>query len=90
MGDGRDRLGSRDTARAVELGINWVHTAAVYGPGCPEEFFAGAPKNISDSGCPYVFTKCSLVWAESGDLAIVDKKHRRGRVPAFWGVRRGV
>jgi hypothetical protein len=89
VGDGGTGWG-RAIRRAVELGINWVHTAAVYGPGRSGEFVAGAPKNVSDAGCPYVFTKCSLVWDESGDLAIMNKQHRRGRVPAFWAGRRGV
>jgi aryl-alcohol dehydrogenase-like predicted oxidoreductase len=54
--------------RAVELGINWVDTAAVYGLGHSEELVARALKDVPDSERPYVFTKCSLVWDESGDV----------------------
>jgi aryl-alcohol dehydrogenase-like predicted oxidoreductase len=50
--------------RAVELGINWVDTAAVYGLGHSEEVVAKALEGFSANDRPYVFTKCSLVWNE--------------------------
>jgi aryl-alcohol dehydrogenase-like predicted oxidoreductase len=46
--------------RAVDLGINWIDTAAVYGLGHSEEVVGMALKGVSRR--PYVFTKCSLVW----------------------------
>jgi aryl-alcohol dehydrogenase-like predicted oxidoreductase len=52
--------------RAVELGMNWIDTAAVYGLGHSEELVARALKSISER--PYVFTKCSLVWDENSDV----------------------
>ncbi|MDQ3378503.1 MAG: aldo/keto reductase [Actinomycetota bacterium] len=60
--------------RAVELGINWVDTAAVYGLGHSEELVAQALKNVPEADRPYVFTKCSLVWDGSGDISNVLKK----------------
>jgi len=60
--------------RAVELGINWVDTAAVYGIGHSEELVAQALKNVPEADRPYVFTKCSLVWDEGGDISNVLKK----------------
>ncbi|MCF8383675.1 MAG: aldo/keto reductase [Chlorobium sp.] len=48
--------------RAVELGINWIDTAAVYGLGHSEELVARALEGMEHK--PYVFTKCSLVWNE--------------------------
>jgi aryl-alcohol dehydrogenase-like predicted oxidoreductase len=57
--------------RAVELGINWVDTAAVYGLGHSEELVARALKGVPDADRPYVFTKCSLVWDEGGDISNV-------------------
>jgi len=46
--------------RALDLGINWIDTAAVYGLGHSEEVVAMA---VKDSGHkPYIFTKCSLRW----------------------------
>jgi aryl-alcohol dehydrogenase-like predicted oxidoreductase len=55
-------------SRAVDLGINWVDTAAVYGLGHSEELVARALKGLSESERPYVFTKCSRVWDESGNV----------------------
>lgn len=60
--------------RAVELGINWVDTAAVYGLGHSEELVAQALKGISDDERPLVFTKCSLVWDENGEISNNLKK----------------
>ena len=48
--------------RALDLGINWIDTAAVYGLGHSEEMVARAAESISHK--PYVFTKCSLRWHE--------------------------
>jgi aryl-alcohol dehydrogenase-like predicted oxidoreductase len=60
--------------RAVELGINWVDTAAVYGLGHSEELVALALKGFPDADRPYVFTKCSLVWDENRKISNVLKK----------------
>lgn len=50
--------------RAVERGINWIDTAAVYGLGHSEEVIGQALKRLGPSRRPYVFTKCSLTWQE--------------------------
>jgi len=50
--------------RALELGVNWIDTAAVYGTGHSEEVVARALKEWRGAR-PYVFTKCVLVWDES-------------------------
>lgn len=47
--------------RALEIGINWIDTAAVYGLGHSEEIVARALAEWSGP-CPYVFTKCGMVW----------------------------
>ena len=60
--------------RAVELGVNWVDTAAVYGLGHSEELVAQALKSVPESERPYVFTKCSLVWDNGGDISNVLEK----------------
>lgn len=49
--------------RALELGVNWIDTAAVYGTGHSEEVVARAVKAWQGAR-PYIFTKCSLVWDE--------------------------
>jgi aryl-alcohol dehydrogenase-like predicted oxidoreductase len=48
---------------AIDQGMNWIDTAAVYGLGHSEEVVAKALKGISKK--PYVFTKCARVWDES-------------------------
>src|SRR5437588_5728992 len=52
--------------RALDLGINWIDTAAVYGLGHSEEIVGKAIKERSPR--PYVFTKCSRVWNEQGEI----------------------
>jgi len=47
---------------AVESGINWIDTAAVYGLGHSEEVVASALAGLPESDRPYVFTKGGLVW----------------------------
>ena len=44
---------------AVELGINWIDTAAAYGFGHSEEVVGRAIEGLRER--PYVFTKCSLL-----------------------------
>jgi aryl-alcohol dehydrogenase-like predicted oxidoreductase len=44
--------------RAVELGINWIDTAPIYGLGHSEEVVGRAIAGLADR--PYVFTKASL------------------------------
>ncbi len=54
--------------RAVELGINWIDTAAVYGLGHSEAVVARALRDLSGSERPLVFTKCSRVWTPRGKI----------------------
>jgi aryl-alcohol dehydrogenase-like predicted oxidoreductase len=51
--------------RALELGVNWIDTAAVYGLGHSEEVVTRALATWSGPR-PYVFTKCGLRWEEDG------------------------
>ena len=52
--------------RALDLGINWIDTAAGYGLGHSEEVVGQALSGISER--PYIFTKCSLPWNERGEI----------------------
>jgi aryl-alcohol dehydrogenase-like predicted oxidoreductase len=68
--------GSQDDAEsiaairhAVEEGINWIDTAAVYGLGHSEEVVAEALEPFSDNDRPYVFTKCGLRWDSADRMA---------------------
>src|ERR1700691_6725330 len=47
---------------AVESGVNWIDTAAVYGLGHSEEVVAAALAGFAQADRPYVFTKGGLVW----------------------------
>ena len=49
--------------RAIEKGMNWIDTAAVYGLGHSEQLVAKALKGMSAK--PYIFTKCGLVWDDT-------------------------
>lgn len=51
---------------ALDHGINWIDTAAVYGLGHSEEVVARALAGRSNR--PYVFTKCSRVWDDAGEI----------------------
>jgi aryl-alcohol dehydrogenase-like predicted oxidoreductase len=46
--------------RALDLGINWIDTAAIYGLGHSEEIVGKALKSTGHK--PFVFTKCSMRW----------------------------
>ena len=56
--------------RALELGVNWIDTAAVYGMGHSEEVVGRALKSWGGSR-PYVFTKCGLRWDAKGNVTKV-------------------
>jgi aryl-alcohol dehydrogenase-like predicted oxidoreductase len=56
--------------RAIEAGINWVDTAAVYGLGHSEQIVARALSDFTVSDRPYVFTKCGFVWDEQHPTAL--------------------
>ena len=49
---------------ALDRGLNWIDTAALYGLGHSEEVVAQALKGWSPR--PYVFTKCERVWNSGG------------------------
>ena len=63
---------------AVESGINWIDTAAVYGLGHSEEVVATALYGLPEADRPYVFTKGGLVW----DPADRSAAPRRAGAPA--------
>src|SRR5271154_2786056 len=53
--------------RALELGINWIDTAAVYGLGHSEEVVGKALADWKGPK-PYVFTKCGMIWNKDGKI----------------------
>jgi len=56
----------RTIERALDAGINWIDTAAVYGLGHSEEVVAKALKRSGKR--PYIFTKCSMRWDENRQI----------------------
>jgi len=63
--DDRDSIAA--IRQALESGINWIDTAAVYGFGHSEEVVGRALQDIPRR--PYVFTKCERRWNERGELS---------------------
>jgi aryl-alcohol dehydrogenase-like predicted oxidoreductase len=51
---------------ALDRGVNWIDTAAVYGLGHSEEVVGRAIAGRSLR--PYIFTKCSLVWNDKREI----------------------
>ncbi len=52
--------------RAVELGINWIDTAPVYGLGHSEDLVAKALSGMKQK--PFIFTKCSATWNDKKEI----------------------
>lgn len=46
---------------AIELGVNWIDTAAAYGFGHSEEIVGRAVAGMAPGDRPFIFTKCSLL-----------------------------
>jgi len=55
--------------RALELGVNWIDTAAIYGLGHSEEVVGRLLRELSASERPLIFTKCGLIWDEHNRMA---------------------
>jgi aryl-alcohol dehydrogenase-like predicted oxidoreductase len=47
---------------AVDLGINWIDTAAIYGLGHSEEVVGRLLRDIPQSRRPLIFTKCGMAF----------------------------
>jgi aryl-alcohol dehydrogenase-like predicted oxidoreductase len=52
---------------ALELGVNWIDTAAVYGLGHSEEVVARALADWPGPR-PFIFTKCGMIWGDKGEI----------------------
>lgn len=55
-----DRDSRAAILRAVELGVTWIDTAAVYGDGHSEELVGRVTRELPESDRPLVFTKCGI------------------------------
>lgn len=59
-----DRESEAAILRALDVGINWIDTAAVYGLGRSEEIVGRTLRNLSDK--PLIATKCGREWGSDG------------------------
>lgn len=64
-----DRQSLAAMRRALELGVNWIDTAAVYGLGHSEELVGRLLRELPPGERPLVFTKGGLVWDEADRMA---------------------
>jgi aryl-alcohol dehydrogenase-like predicted oxidoreductase len=70
----------RTIRHAVDCGMNWIDTAAVYGLGHSEEVLGRALREIPDSDRPLVFTKCGMVWDHTDPAEPPAKIGRSGSI----------
>ncbi len=78
-GDQDEREAIEAIIAAVDHGINWIDTAAVYGGGKSEELVGKALKELGPSRRPIVATKCGRVMR---DPETIDKILKRDSVIA--------
>jgi aryl-alcohol dehydrogenase-like predicted oxidoreductase len=55
---------------AIEQGVNWIDTAAVYGLGHSEEVVGRFLRTLTPRERPFVFTKCGLQWDEQDPMKV--------------------
>jgi aryl-alcohol dehydrogenase-like predicted oxidoreductase len=58
--------------KALDMGINWIDTAAIYGLGHSEEIVGKAIKDLPIK--PLIFTKCGLIWDSDKNISNSLKK----------------
>jgi len=78
MGHQDDESSQATIRHAVERGVNWIDTAAVYGHGHSEDVVAAALHHLPEADRPYVFTKGGLAW----DAADRSREPQRVGTPA--------
>jgi aryl-alcohol dehydrogenase-like predicted oxidoreductase len=66
----QDDAASLATMRhALERGVNWIDTAAVYGLGHSEQVVGWLLDELPPGERPLVFTKCGLIWDQNNPMA---------------------
>jgi len=68
-----DALSIAAMRRALELGVNWVDTAAVYGLGHSEEVVGRLLHELPTGQRPLVFTKCGLQWDANNPMQVARR-----------------
>jgi aryl-alcohol dehydrogenase-like predicted oxidoreductase len=64
-GEQDDKDSIKSIHKSLEMGVNWIDTAAVYGLGHSEKVVQKAVE-FWEGAKPYIFTKCGLVGDEKG------------------------
>ncbi len=67
-GDQDDEASVKAIIKAVELGINWIDTAAIYGEGRSERIVAKAMESIPQADRPLLATKCGRIALGGGEI----------------------
>ncbi len=67
-GDQDEREAVEGILRGVELGVNWIDTAAIYGEGASEELVGRALRELKTVERPLVATKCGRIMREDGTV----------------------
>jgi aryl-alcohol dehydrogenase-like predicted oxidoreductase len=92
MGPQHDNHSTPAIPAALDRGLNWIETAALYGLGHFGELLARAIQGRTPK--PYVFTKCERVWDENGNIGACLKAEsvRRGckDSPHRWKLTRSI
>lgn len=65
---------------AIDRGVNWIDTAAVYGLGHSEEVVGRFLKMLPAGDRPLVFTKCGLQWDESDPMKVSKRTLHPDRI----------
>jgi aryl-alcohol dehydrogenase-like predicted oxidoreductase len=55
---------------AIDRGVNWIDTAAVYGLGHSEEVVGRFLQTLAPRDRPFVFTKCGLEWDKTDPMKV--------------------
>src|SRR5438105_9609140 len=63
-----DQVSQNTMRHAIELGVNWIDTAAVYGLGHSERVVGRFLRSLPPSDRPFIFTKCGLIDRKSTRL----------------------
>ena len=63
-----ERESIESVVRAIDLGVNWIDTAAVYGHGQSERLVGKALQEISASNRPLIATKCGRTTLADGGI----------------------
>jgi aryl-alcohol dehydrogenase-like predicted oxidoreductase len=67
-GDQDEREAINGILKGVELGVNWIDTAAIYGDGASEELVGRALREIPEAERPIVATKCGRIMRGDGTV----------------------